>query len=181
MAEELVTVARFTHPTEAWLEKLRLDQAGVRSYVADENLISMNWLYSNAVGGVKLQVARDDLQEAAELLNRQPAVSQGGTAEFCPEIPATRCPMCRSAEIYWQELWRRAVFLCWLVVGFPLPILRRSWSCLDCRAWGQLPIQFTIRTLLILTFLVAVVCSFVRVMVTIGATHVVRPEDVPYP
>jgi hypothetical protein len=180
MADDLVTVASFTHPVEAWVEKLRLDHAGVKSFVADDNIVSMYWLCSNAVGGVKLQVAHGDLQAAAEILSGEPAISRDGKAELCTEVPATLCPKCGSAEIYWQKCWRRAVFLCWLLLGFPLPILRRSWSCFDCHAWGQLRIQFTLRTLLILTFIVAVICSLVRTVST-WVPDFGGAESVPYP
>jgi hypothetical protein len=163
MRQELVTVGSFTYPVGAWLAKLRLDHAGIASYVADENLISTYWLYSNALGGVKLQVARNDVRAAMEVLSEGPASTSDERARLSTDVPDTTCPVCGSTEVVWQKYWRRAVFLCWLVVGFPLPILRQSWFCLSCRAWGRLPLQFTLRTLLIVTLIVAVACSLVRV------------------
>ncbi len=181
MAKELVTVARFTYPTEAWLQKLLLDRAGLTSYVADENLVSMNWLYSNAVGGVKLQVAQPDVKAAAKVLRDGPLVAADPEGEFCTDVPTEACPKCSSHEVYWNKVWRRPVFLFWLLFGFPVPLKRMSWGCFACHAWGRLPIQFTLRTLLILTLVVAVVCSLVRTLVTLWSPDLVGPESPPYP
>jgi hypothetical protein len=48
-----------------------LDSAGIESFLADENVIRMNWLWSNALGGVKLQVRKTDVAVASELLEQK--------------------------------------------------------------------------------------------------------------
>jgi hypothetical protein len=165
MPSRLVTVAAFTYPTQAWLAKLRLDEAGIPSFVADENLVSMNWLYSNAVGGVKLQVGDSDAVTAASVLGPEPAASVRAQGKRVAKVPGETCPKCGSPELYWQRYWRRVVFLCWLLLGFPVPIMRRSWACMTCGAWGQRPIQYRLRTLLVITFVVALVLGLIRVFV----------------
>jgi len=52
------------------MAKSILDSAGIESFLADENVISMNWLWSNALGGVKLQVRKTDVAVASELLEQ---------------------------------------------------------------------------------------------------------------
>ena len=71
--EPLVTVATFSLPTAAEAQKLLLEHEGIRAFLADDNLVGMNWFLSNAVGGVKLQVAASDAERAREILQRSQA------------------------------------------------------------------------------------------------------------
>ena len=66
--EKLVTIATFDFPAEAEAGKLFLEQMGIRAFLADDNLVGMDWLYANAVGGVKLQVAASDADRASGIL-----------------------------------------------------------------------------------------------------------------
>lgn len=66
--EKLVTVATFDTPADAEVGKLLLEEKGIRAFLADDNLVGMNWFLSNAVGGVKLQVAASDVDQAGEIL-----------------------------------------------------------------------------------------------------------------
>ncbi len=65
-------VATYSKPEEAHLAASFLEGSGITTYVADDQIVSLNWLYSNAVGGVKVQVSEDDWEEARELLERSP-------------------------------------------------------------------------------------------------------------
>jgi hypothetical protein len=67
----IVTLRRFLTVQEAVMAKSILDSAGVESFLADENVISMNWLWSNALGGVKLQARKTDVAVASELLEQE--------------------------------------------------------------------------------------------------------------
>ena len=68
MTPRLVTVATFNQPIEAHVVKGRLESEGIETFLADEHVISMNPFYSNAVGGVKVQVAEEDVEEALKIL-----------------------------------------------------------------------------------------------------------------
>ena len=54
--EKLVTVATFDLASEAETMKLLLEEEGFEVFLADDNLVGMNWFVANAVGGIKLQV-----------------------------------------------------------------------------------------------------------------------------
>ncbi len=45
-----------------------LEDVGIPVFVKDEFTILMNPLFSNAVGGIKLQVLEEDLEKASEVL-----------------------------------------------------------------------------------------------------------------
>ena len=58
------TIATFSKPEEAHLFRTRLGAAGIPAYVQDEHFIQMDWLYSNAIGGVRVQIADEDVEAA---------------------------------------------------------------------------------------------------------------------
>lgn len=68
----LVTVAAFNTIHEAYLAKSLLEGAGITTFIADEYTIGVNWLWANAVGGVKVQVTEADAEEAEKLLDSPP-------------------------------------------------------------------------------------------------------------
>jgi type III secretory pathway lipoprotein EscJ len=58
----------FTYPMELAVLRTRLEADGIECLVLDELTVQANPLYSNAVGGVKLQVRESDIQKAVEIL-----------------------------------------------------------------------------------------------------------------
>jgi uncharacterized protein (DUF1810 family) len=65
---EFVVAAAFTNVHQAHLAKSSLEGAGFDVMVADEHLVSMDWMLSNAIGGVKVLVREDRVEEARALL-----------------------------------------------------------------------------------------------------------------
>lgn len=65
----LVLLRRFRDLPEALLAKGRLESAGVACFLADENMVRMDWFISNLLGGVKLMVDAEDFAEASRVLN----------------------------------------------------------------------------------------------------------------
>ena len=67
--KDLVTLATFTYPTDLAIFRSRLESEGIECFVQDELTIQTHNLYSNAIGGVKLQVKESDAQKALEIYN----------------------------------------------------------------------------------------------------------------
>jgi Putative prokaryotic signal transducing protein len=65
---KLVAVRRFRDLPEALVAKGLLDSANIGCFLSDENTVRMDWLWSNALGGVRLWVREDDLAESTALL-----------------------------------------------------------------------------------------------------------------
>jgi len=63
-----VVIARYGGVPEAMLAKSMLDSAGIESFLGDENLVRLDWFYSNLVGGIKLMVREEDAETARALL-----------------------------------------------------------------------------------------------------------------
>ena len=72
----MTTVARFAKPEDAHLIRMRLGEAGIDAFVLDENLIQIDPFYSNALGGVRVQVADEDAAAAREFLATDTGVAE---------------------------------------------------------------------------------------------------------
>src|SRR6476646_5128993 len=59
-----VMIRRFRDLPEASISKSILDSAGIENYLADDNLVRLDWFYSNLIGGIKLFVRQQDVEEA---------------------------------------------------------------------------------------------------------------------
>ena len=112
--------------------RTRLEAAGIRAFVQDEHLVQMNWLYSNAVGGVRVQIADEDVDPAREFL-------AADSTQPCPDADDVACPACGSPCTAPDDLPRRIAFLGLLVIHFPLLYTRKRWRCASCRCVFQLP------------------------------------------
>lgn len=64
----MVTIATFDFVTDAEIARGRLLAEGIRSELVDQHLVQTDWLYSIAVGGIKLQVAEQDVERALAVL-----------------------------------------------------------------------------------------------------------------
>ncbi len=63
-----ITIATFTFPNEYSVIMARLESEGIRCFVKDEMTVQVNPFYSNAIGGIKLQVERPDAERAIRIL-----------------------------------------------------------------------------------------------------------------
>lgn len=61
------TVARFYKVEEAYLFRSFLESEGIAAHVFDEYTPQLHWLYTHAIGGIRVLVNEEDAQEAAEL------------------------------------------------------------------------------------------------------------------
>lgn len=67
-AMKLVTIKTFVYPHEATFAMHLLEDNGIRSFLMDEVSIQINPIYSNTLGGAKLQVWEQDAEQALLLL-----------------------------------------------------------------------------------------------------------------
>lgn len=126
----LITISRYSLPYEAHIAKSRLDAEGIPAFIADEHTINMQWLYSNAMGGVRLQVPEPYAEQALQVLNEdreQDLVELVGA-------DVQRCPGCGSEDTQYHQIGRRWAFLMFIGINFPLFPIR---SGLKCNACGQ--------------------------------------------
>jgi len=135
LPDGLVTIRIFTVVADALLAKTVLDSAEIECFLFDENVIRMDWFYSNAVGGVKLLVRARDAAAATELLN------QKSPEEFAVDGAAAykqpRCPKCGSLDVSFGESGKRLSYVT-VALGVPLPVKRGGWKCHSCgHSWDD--------------------------------------------
>jgi hypothetical protein len=68
VADDLATACVFGDLTQAQAARLDLEAAGIPAFLADENVAGSIFLWSPAVGGIKLQVPKSRLADALLVL-----------------------------------------------------------------------------------------------------------------
>ena len=139
--EELITIANFSHPTEADPVVAWLESEGIECFLTNEYTVTMNWLYSNAIGGVGVRIRAADVERANEILqvisNPDATGEKSVSTDFetdqgDEDASDIRCPQCGSADVYYEQFSRRLVFASWVLLSVPLPFFKKKWKCREC-------------------------------------------------
>ena len=77
----LVVLRAFRDVPEALLARGRLQASGVDCFLADENMVRMDWFISNLLGGIKLMVQPSEFSKASRILNEPIADAVEAEAE----------------------------------------------------------------------------------------------------
>ena len=107
----------------------QLEANGIRTYVPDQGMVTANPLFANAIGGIRIQVAEDDIPHAYKILKeRLPAAAKG----------MFECPVCGSDSVRYERVSKRFAFLVILLIGIPLLWFKRQCTCEECgHKWKQ--------------------------------------------
>ncbi len=68
MEDSFKTIAVFQYSSEALIIKAKLESENIRVFLADEYTVDTDPLVSNAIGGVKLQVNKNQVEKAKTIL-----------------------------------------------------------------------------------------------------------------
>lgn len=141
--DNLKTIITFTLPQDAYLAKGFLDSEGVESVIKDELTAQVYNFYSNAIGGVKLQVKESDYENGLLILQKGGYInSDDKKDEINIEIvhidkTTTKkiCPFCQSDNIG-KKKEPNILTIILLIFSIFFPIFKRSYICYDCnKAW----------------------------------------------
>lgn len=126
MKPKLVTIASYRETHQAYLIKGQLEAEGIPAVIADDNLISINWMYSQAIGGVKVQVPENMIDRAQEII-----ASYQVTENITEDINKDICPKCSSDSISPNRFsfWSLIPSLYFLV---PVFFRKHKWVCNNC-------------------------------------------------
>lgn len=86
----MTTIATFTVPEDAHLFRAFLESRGIEGTILDENFVQLFWHYSNAIGGVRVVVEPDDVEDAVALYQEYMAALRNGPY---PERPVRAWPV----------------------------------------------------------------------------------------
>lgn len=133
---ELVTVATFGEVLAAQMCRATLAAGGIRAFVADEHVSTLNPHYVGAASGIRVQVRRADVERAREILKAAAdAEEEAGDEEDAGDEDehddGPRCPRCEARYSYFE--WSPGqVLLIVIMLGLPLLFLRKRWHCRRC-------------------------------------------------
>ncbi|MDB3907523.1 DUF2007 domain-containing protein [Crocinitomicaceae bacterium] len=132
MSYDLVTVARYDSSIRAHIVKAHLEGHGIVCFVFDANMVDLDPLLSNAVGGVKVKVREKDSEEALLILKE---LEETPYTDENDEVIA--CPNCGSTSYYthFNSMRNAKSILAFLVsaVVFVFPIYRKEvLRCKEC-------------------------------------------------
>jgi len=99
---DLVTIRRYRDPVEAMMARGALQSAGIEAFLRDENIVRMDWFYSNMIGGLRLQVPKDDV-DAAETVLSQP-VPESFPIDDGSIYEQPKCPRCHSLDVTFEYI-----------------------------------------------------------------------------
>lgn len=70
MSEKYLVIAHFDTMPDVHIALGRLNAVGIEGRIADQHLVQTDWLYSIAVGGIKLSVEEHDRERALAVLEQ---------------------------------------------------------------------------------------------------------------
>ena len=138
------TVATFLHPVDAHIARGKLEEAGIPSFLADEEIVALNYFWSNGFHGIKLQVTQENASKAIEVLLCEP---EAGEYELGEKDGQIQCAQCGSYRTRYETYNLKLVYLASLLIALPFPakmflvlllpvflllIPKQAWSCQSC-------------------------------------------------
>ena len=136
MEDKIIVHSTYYNPIEANIIKTRLEDSGIPCFLTDENVATLNGLYNQAIGGVKLNVFERDVARINALLAEVPLEAE-------PEIASTAedkivCEVCGSDNVsYGQATQKR--FSWWVTVlsVFLMVYPFKANKCYHCYTCGH--------------------------------------------
>lgn len=96
----MLTLKVFYSSIEAHLWKTKLENEGIMCFLFDENVVSTQPLYAQAVGGIKLMIRAEDAEQAKMIL-----LSTGDESiRLCPHCLSIETTPYRPSN-KWKTLW----------------------------------------------------------------------------
>ncbi len=108
----------YSTPGEAQSVVVRLQSAGIGAVLRDQHTVEFNWLISNAIGGVKVEVPDEEYEDALLLLG-EPLLDPGLVV----------CPACGSGDVFIRPLSAFSAVCVFLKIPIPERV-----HTVDCRA-----------------------------------------------
>ncbi len=118
----MITLTKVSYIHEADMICMKLTEAGIENFIADEALTFINPLYSGALGGIRIQIDANDLEEARAVIGDEQPVETG----------IFQCPKCASDSIEYENISKRSAFLSLLLINMPLTWKKRTCTCRNC-------------------------------------------------
>lgn len=137
MNDRTIVYSTYYNPIEANIVKARLDDSGFACFLADENVATLNPLYNQAIGGVKLIVFERDVEQINQLLAEENVleVEDEGQAQG-NAVETTLCEKCGSSNVGFGMATKNkftllAKILAFLTATYPVGA-NKCYHCYTC-------------------------------------------------
>lgn len=98
-SDRTTVYSTYYNPIEANIIRARLEDSGFACFLADENVATINPLYNQAIGGVKLIVFEKDVDEINLLLGADQVLYIDQENEVSESSSQTICSNCGSSDV----------------------------------------------------------------------------------
>lgn len=133
-----ITIDTYMFPQDAYMAKNVLEAEELPVFLKDEFSVQVNNFYSNALGGVKLQVKEEDKEKALEILRDAGFLStengmtpKNHKKESFQKKFSKICPYCDSQEVSPKKRLG-LLFAISYFIGVALPFAKSTYHCFDC-------------------------------------------------
>ncbi len=132
ISNDWVVVDNFIDVIHADIVRGRLEAEGIPAILGNRHLVTAEWLYSQAMGGVQIMVPREQVDEAREIIAQ---IDSGEFADIDEELrQEDSCNDCGTALVRKTSLsWKLALFIGHFVF-LPLPFNKNNFHCPQCSA-----------------------------------------------
>ena len=131
MSQKLVAIAQYRDLPQAGLDKSIFESQGITCFLDNEFTIGVNWLYSTALGGVKLKVLEGDAARAKGILQEDFGAAPSNVSTEVDLPPEATCPRCGATGITTKNYTRKFAAIS-LLLSLPLFFFLRRYSCNSC-------------------------------------------------
>jgi len=137
------TIANFADLPTAQLAQSLLEAEGIEAHIPDEHMAGIDWRWSTALHGIRLDVAEEDVEAAKELLNENGWSAPEGEAAAAIPAPAERgenevCPSCGGDCVEAPSLRRaKAVTMFFPIFLLFWPLVRLFIPDVACKSCGR--------------------------------------------
>jgi hypothetical protein len=123
---EIALLNVYTNYVDAYIAKGVLEEQGIACWLQDENTVTIDPVLTNAVGGIKLLVKKEELGNAGYILQQLRKEQKA----------SVKCPKCGSHNIELVSTPRKAsnwvgAILGLLFTNYAIPVKKVS-HCFDC-------------------------------------------------
>lgn len=131
----LVTVETFTNPVEAHISRGLLESEGIPASLGSEHHVWASWHFSQALGGVRLQVPVGHAARARDVLARQRRGEYQEALELEQDVEQSRCHNCGSTDLRFTRspVSMALLFLTLGISGLIFPPRINGVKCNSCR------------------------------------------------
>lgn len=129
----------FTYPHEAHMVKGFLESEGIETLIQDEMTTQVDNFLSNAIGGVKLLVQKEDyelgiatLKNGGYIKDENEKVEEAGIVYADNSDSKICCPFCKSDNIMKNKDINILTPIIYFILGAFIPIFKPKYKCYDC-------------------------------------------------